>query len=171
MKKAVVSFLSLSVLTFSAITATAQESTFASYQNSTSSHSNSIAVDDRSSVNSEVLKSFETRYKNVSEVNWSVNQKTTSVSFVKDGTSMRCTYDQKGRLEYTLAYYKTGKLPTHIIREVRRSGYTMPITQVIEVVRRNTTTNIVKMEDNYRYVTLKLQDGDLEVHEDFRKQK
>lgn len=171
MKKVVVGFLSLSLFTLSAINATAQESTFASYQNSTSGRNNAVAVDERSAVNAEVLKSFESKFKNVSEVNWSVTQKTTSVSFVKNGTSMKCTYDEKGRLEYSLAYYKGAKVPARLINEVRRSGYTMQITQVIEVVRRNTTTNFVKMEDDYSYVTLKIQDGDIEVHENFRKQK
>jgi hypothetical protein len=123
-------------------------------------------------VSTKVFNSFNQKFANATDVSWNSKSDGTSVSFRQNGIATRSTYDAKGSLEYTIRTFYGTQVPQRVINLARRNGYLMSVMQCTEVTRRNMTTQFVKMENEYSYVTIQIHaDGEVTEYESFQKAK
>jgi len=120
-------------------------------------------------LNTAAVNDFERKNKNVSEVIWTSTNNFSSVYFKKEGVQMRSTYNEKGRLEYTISYLKGKQIPRSVTSVVRENGYMMPVNQVIAVGRHSDTHYFVQMEDQYTHITLLVKNREVELYKEITK--
>jgi hypothetical protein len=135
---------------------------------------NSSTADNKSAgvagVNTMVTESFSKTFPGVANVIWSKSEKTTWGYFKQQGVPVRVSYNQKGRLMYTIKYYGQSQVSEFIQNTLVREGYSMPVVQVTEIKSRYNTINLVRMEDQHSIVTVKIGiAGDVTVYEEFNK--
>lgn len=121
-------------------------------------------------VNTMVTESFSKAFPGVANVIWSKSENTTWGYFKQQGVPVRVSYNQKGRLLYTIKYFGQSQVSEFIQNSLVREGYKMAVVQVTEIKSRYNTFNLVKMEDKNSIVTVKIDAaGDVSVYEEFNK--
>jgi hypothetical protein len=121
-------------------------------------------------VSTVVTENFSKTFPGVANVVWTKADKTTWGYFKQHGIPVRVSYNEKGKLLYTITYYNASQVSPLVENAIIREGYTMPIVQVTEIKARYNTFNLVRMEDKYSIVTLKVTpNGDVSVYEEFNK--
>lgn len=160
----------ISALTNSAI---AQVATFATNINNTSSafpgNTTAGGVLGASEVSNNALNDFSRKYKDASNVTWTSTEEVVSVYFTKNDVKMRSTYNNKGKWEYTIAYYNVTQAPKNIVTQINSNYYDKTIVQVTEIKRRTNTVYLVKMEDTTSFLTVRVMDGEIEFFEKINK--
>jgi hypothetical protein len=136
-------------------------------ENSTIADSKSASV---AGVSTTVTDHFSKNFPGVSNVIWTKSENTTWGYFKQHDIPVRVSYNQKGRLLYTIRYYEKSQVSPLVASAVTSEGFTMPIVRVTEIKSRYTTTNLVTMEDESSIVTVKVgAGGDISVYEEFNK--
>jgi hypothetical protein len=121
-------------------------------------------------VSTTIADHFSKNFPGVSNVIWTKAENTTWGYFKQHDIPVRVSYNQKGRLLYTIRYYNKSQVSPLIESAVSREGFTMPIVHVTEIKSRYTTTNLVTMEDQFSIVTVKVSaSGDISVYEELNK--
>jgi hypothetical protein len=121
-------------------------------------------------VNATVTDHFAKKFPGVSNVVWTKAENTTWGYFKQHDVAVRVSYNEKGKLLYTIRYYNASQVLPSVQSTVTREGYTMPIVQVTEINTPYNTFNLVKMEDKYSIVTLRVTpNGDVSVYEELTK--
>jgi hypothetical protein len=121
-------------------------------------------------VNTAVTDNFAKKFPGVSNVIWSQANKTTWGYFKQHGVPVRVSYNQNGKLMYTIRYYNEDQVSPIIKQKLNSEGFTMKIVNVTEVKSRYSTTQVVKMENDKSIITLTInQAGEVYVAEEFNK--
>jgi hypothetical protein len=120
-------------------------------------------------VSEKIYTDFKKRFQNAFDVFWSTRENYTFAYFKDNGKAVRVTY-KNDKLQYTIRSFYGDQVPVRISDLMKRNGYDMTITNVIEVKGRYTTTQFVKMEDAKSYTTVRVQpDGEMSVYETYSK--
>jgi hypothetical protein len=123
-----------------------------------------------SEVNATALTHFTSHNKSASGAVWTANGNLQSVYFTSNNARMRSTYNEKGKLQYTLGYYTLAQSPKSI-RDLVKADYSkMTVVLVTEVNRRGKEKyHLVKMEDEKSFLTIRVLNGETELYEKITK--
>lgn len=110
-------------------------------------------------VNTMVSENFSKKFPGVGNVIWTKVDRTTFGYFKQQGVPVRVSYNNKGKLLYTIRYYNDAQVSPIIRDAVTREGYVMPIVHVTEIKSRYATTHLVIMEDENSIVTVTVGPG------------
>ena len=142
------------------------KSVFPAESNSVSSETNSI--------NAKALKDFKKSYKNASGEKWVKNETGFTAKFTLNGINSVIYYDKKGNWEASLKSYGEDKFDKNVRAIVKSKYFDYKITQVQEVETASTSgtpTYIVHIESDNDFKLIRVSDGDMDVYEEFAKQK
>jgi len=136
-------------------------------ENATDANNKSASV---AGVNTAVTESFSKNFPGVSNVTMSKADKTTWGYFKQDDIPVRVSYNEKGKLLYTIRYYNGSQVLPSVQNALTREGFTLPITHVTEIKTRYSTFNLVKMEDKNSIITVRVSpNAEVSVVEELNK--
>ncbi len=119
-------------------------------------------------INAKAIMHFNTTYKNVSDVQWSVVPDGYMVFFSAQGNTNRVFYGKHGNWKFSVSYYGENKLPKEIRSQVKSVYYDFAIKSVQEINLTGKTVYLVYIEGDNSSKQLKLSDGEMEVVKDFQ---
>lgn len=115
-------------------------------------------------------KNFILTFEHATDARWSkLKYGESLVHFFSNGIETKVFYNRKGKPFSTIRYYTEDQLPTEVRHLVRSTFYDYSIFLVIEVTVNNQTAHLVKIEDNTRFKTIRVRDGEMDVIEDLEK--
>lgn len=121
-------------------------------------------------VNTAVTDNFTKKFPGVTNVTWTQVNKTTWGYFKQHGVPVRVSYNQKGKLMYTIRYYNAEQVSPIVKEKLNNKGFTMKIVLLTEIKSRYSTTQVVKMENDQSIITLTInQAGEINAAEEFNK--
>lgn len=169
MKTAISALLS-GTLIFSALATTAQGNSYASINPVAYSIGNTADKELASTeVNAAALSDFNKKHKAAADVMWTESGSLLSVYFTKDGVKKRSTYNEKGKLEYTVSYLTLEQAPRDV-RNIITSQYAgVKIVQITEINRKGSTYHYVKFEDATSFFTVQILNGEVDLFETINK--
>jgi len=122
------------------------------------------------SVSTKAVKNFTKNYKQAENANWFVIKDGFLAEFKKDGITTKVYYDPKGRWVGNLLSYFEDKLSRDIRHLVKSHYYDYNIYYVQEItVANGITVYLVKLEDKTSFKTIRVQDGEMNETEAFKK--
>ena len=89
--------------------------------------------------------------------------------FSEKEVQVKVIYSQKGNWVYTLRQYSEKELPEDIRGQVKSRYYDDTITWVKEFIQPQNTVYLIHIENDSRWKTIRVSDGEMEVVQDFRK--
>lgn len=120
--------------------------------------------------NEKVLKAFNETFSSATEVRWEEFPNYFSVSFVSSGIRAKVNYDKEGNMLSSLRYYNPQLLPLNIINQMNREFSKKKMFGVTESTQGGVITYYIKMEDNTRWYTVKVDsDGNSQIVERYKK--
>lgn len=170
MKTAISALLS-GTLIFSALATTAQGNSYASINPVAYTVGDNTADKELASteVNAVALSDFNKKNKAAADVMWTESGSLLSVYYTKDGIKKRSTYNEKGKLEYTISYLALEQAPRDV-RNIITSQYAgMKIVQITEINRKSSTYHYVKFEDATSFFTVQILNGEVDLFETIKK--
>jgi hypothetical protein len=115
-------------------------------------------------------RDFTTKYEHATDVRWSrLNNGESLVHFFSNEIETKLFYNRKGKPVSMIRYYTEDKLPADVRHLVRSAYYDFSIFLVIEVTVNKQTAHLVKIEDDTRFKTIWVMDGEMNVIEDLKK--
>lgn len=110
------------------------------------------------------LKTFNELFKTAENVKWSNTDGYNVASFVMDRIVSRAIIDSQGNLIRTMRYYDAGKLPAHILYNIKQEYRKQNIWGVTEVSNKNGIMYTIVLNDakNWYYVNANT-DGELSL--------
>ena len=122
-----------------------------------------------SSLNKRAVREFNKQFASVSNVTWSNIMDGFLATFHQDGSLTRAYFDRKGNPTYTVKSYDESHLDRDIRRQVKSVYFDSKITGIEEIKGGEKTVYIIHLEDETTWKKIRLEDGAMEVMEDFRK--
>jgi hypothetical protein len=122
-------------------------------------------------INSKVMRSFINRYWNATEANWVTYPGGYVVYFTRNGISHRAYYSRTGEEECTILQYGEKDMPADIRHMVKSEYYDYSIFLVSEVTTKGKTRYVINLEDRTSFKEIKIDDGGMEVTNEFIKSK
>ena len=118
-------------------------------------------------MNVKVQRSFTSYFKNATDVNWYMTGKQFLIAFNKDGMYTRALFSKNGSLLYALHYGSEKDLPNSIYEQVKSTYYNYQIISTVQVNNDRRNIWIVNLKDNTNYITLRVENGEMEVMQQF----
>ncbi len=132
------------------------------------------AILDASMVSAKALKDFKKSYKNPGDAKWVKSDHGVTARFNSNGIENVIYYDKKGNWQASLKGYFEDKLDKAVRAIVKQKYYDYKITYVQEVETGSTLgtpTYMVHIESNDDFKIVKIYDGEMDIYEEFAKQK
>ena len=120
-------------------------------------------------INQKALKHFSRSIKNAKGEKWFEKRDGYVVYYMKDGYQSHAVYNIKGNWLYTIGVYSEENLPFSVRDLVKRNYYDFNIFQVLEIKIENKIIYLVRVEDKTSWKTIRVQDGEMQVIEQYRK--
>lgn len=89
--------------------------------------------------------------------------------FTENNIQVKVVYGQTGNWVYTLRQYTAKELPADIRAQVKSWYYDDTITWVKEVIQPQSTVYLIHIENETRWKTIRVCEGEMEVVQDFKK--
>ena len=89
--------------------------------------------------------------------------------FVEKNVQVRAFYDKKGNWVYTIRQYTEKELPSEVRAQVKQTYYDDMIGVVKEVIQAGYTVYLIHIENEARWKTIRIRDGEMDVVQDFKK--
>jgi hypothetical protein len=122
-----------------------------------------------SNISEKVLKHFNKKYNNATQVKWYQFDDSFLATFSTGGTLTRSLFDKKGRMIYSINYFSEKQLPADVKKMITNRYESYKITGAAKVLQDNRKIWVIKLADEFNYVTARLEDGEIEETEIFRK--
>jgi len=120
-------------------------------------------------VNIKAARDFMKFFKKATNVTWTIVPDGFLAHCYCDGIQTRVHYDTKGNREFVCRSYGENKLPHEIRHLVKSNYYDYSIFCVNEVTVSDQTVYFIKIDDDVEWKTLKVEDGEIYVTEEFKK--
>jgi hypothetical protein len=118
-------------------------------------------------VNPAALKSFNSSFKNATEVNWTVSNDFYKANFSLDGQYVAAYYDAEGKMVALTRNISSHQLPIALQASLKTNYENMWITDLFEMTNESGTSYYVTVENADTKVVLK---SNLQTWERFKKQ-
>ncbi len=122
-----------------------------------------------STISTKAIKDFNNTYKGVTDAIWSKIQDGYVAWFKLHGIVNRTYYDKRGNWHFNISYYDEKNLPRDVRATVKSVYYDYNITGVEEIRVEDKVVYIVHVEDEKTLKTLKIQDGEMDIMQEFTK--
>ena len=119
-------------------------------------------------ISEKVLKHFNKKYNNATQVKWYQFDDSFLATFSTGGTLTRSLFNKKGRMIYSINYFSERQLPVDVKKMITNKYENYKITGAAKVLQDNRKIWIVKLADKFNYVTARLEDGEIEETEAFQ---
>jgi hypothetical protein len=123
----------------------------------------------KSNVTEAVTAAFEKRFKNASDERWFKIDKNFLVSFITGDLKNNALFKQNGRMVYHIAFGNEKNLPQVIKDQVMGEYADYNITTAAEVHIGNRDVWVINLEGMKKYVTVRVEDGELQEVQTFTK--
>ena len=120
-------------------------------------------------VSEKALKSFQSSFKNYAGANWYQVGKHFLATFEADGKKQKALFTKNGAMIYSIAYGFEKDLPAELRKQIKSNYFDQTIGMAIEVNENNRTIWVVRIEDEKTTTTLRLENGEMEEVQKFRK--
>ena len=120
-------------------------------------------------ISKKTLKKFNRRFRNASDVSWEQLDDNFLATFANGETTTKSLFDKKGRLIYAIDYSSAKRLPADIKGPIMNSYRNYMITSVCRVSQDNRVVWIIKMADKSNYAAVKVEDGEIQEIENFKR--
>ena len=118
-----------------------------------------------------MVRTFVTNYWNASNPTWVTYPGGYVVYFSYEGIPHRVYYNKTGFADCIIRNYSEKDMPRDIRRLVKSYYYDYSIILVNEVTTMGKTRYVIKIEDETTFKEIKIEDGDMEVTNEFIKSK
>jgi Protein of unknown function (DUF2874). len=120
--------------------------------------------------NEKVLKAFNETFSGAQEVKWEEYPTYYTVSFVNAGIRSKVNYDKDGNMTGSIRYYSAKMLPLNILNKIKREYPKKELFGVTEVTFGSDVNYHVKLEDEKRWYTIKVDaSGHIQMTEKYKK--
>ena len=119
-------------------------------------------------INKKVEKSFTGYFTGISGQNWSMAGNNFHNSFYTNGNRASALFDKHGHLIYAITYVREKDMPSDVRKIVKSKYYDYMITLAIEVKQNDRDIWIVNMKDDSTYITVREEDGEMELEQQFK---
>jgi hypothetical protein len=120
--------------------------------------------------NEKVLKSFNDTFNGAQEVKWEEYPTYYTVSFVNAGIRSKVNYDKDGTMTGSIRYYAPKMLPLNILNKIAKEYPKKTMFGVTEVTFGSEVTYHVKLEDDKKWYTIKVDGaGRIQLTEKYKK--
>ena len=120
-------------------------------------------------VTEKALQSFRSSFKNPVGASWHQVGKHFLAKFEADGKKQRALFNKNGAIIYTISYGVEKDLPSDLRKQIKSNYYDNAISMAIEVNENNRTIWVVRMEDSATMITVRLENGEMEEVQNFKK--
>ena len=120
-------------------------------------------------VSEKALKSFRSSFKNPVGASWYQVGKHFLAKFEGDGKKQKALFNKNGAIIYTISYGVERDLPSELRKQIRENYYDYTISMAIEVNENNRTIWVVRVEDSATMITVRLENGEMEEVQNFKK--
>src|SRR4030095_3844983 len=120
-------------------------------------------------VSEKALKSFQSSFKNYVGANWYQVGKHFLATFEANGKKQKALFTKNGAMIYSIAYGFEKDLPAELRKQIKSNYYDQTIGMALEVNENNRTIWVVRIEDETTTTTLRLENGEMEEVQKFRK--
>jgi hypothetical protein len=127
------------------------------------------ANSDHIQVYENILSKFQKHFVTAENVSWEKVRNNFLAKFVIGDVKHRVLLSPKGRIIYNIGYGKEKHLPVDIRKEVKRSYIEFLITSAILVEQDNRHIWIIDLEDDSTYVTVRVENDEIEEVRTYRK--
>lgn len=100
---------------------------------------------------------------------WYVLPKGLVAQFVDKDVQVKVVYGKKGDWVYTMRQYTEKDLPKEVRGQVKSRYYDDTIGVIKEVIQPQGTVYLIHIENDTRWKTIRVSEGELEVVQDFKK--
>jgi len=114
-----------------------------------------------------VQHSFANYFKDATDASWDMVGKEFLISFNKGGMHTRALFSKNGSLLYALHYGSEKDLPKSIDQQVKSTYYDYQITSDTQVNINKHNLWIVNLKDNTDYITLRVEDSEMEIMQQY----
>jgi len=120
-------------------------------------------------ISTKAVKNFTKNYKNAGNAGWFVIQDGYLAEFKKDGIKTNVYYNRKGLWLGNIRSYFEENLPRNIRHLVKSTYYDYTINYIQEITVDRNIVYLVKIEDDYFFKTVRIQDGEMDEFEVIKK--
>ena len=120
-------------------------------------------------INNKIQKHFSRDFAGASAQNWNIAGKNFHCSFFINGLPEWVLFSKNGQLIYNITFGTEKNMPTEIRKIVKAEYYDYTITQADQVKQDNRDIWIVNLKDSLTYKTVRIEDGVMELVQQFRK--
>ncbi|PWT77191.1 MAG: hypothetical protein C5B59_04645 [Bacteroidetes bacterium] len=126
-------------------------------------------ADNLNDIHVKAVRDFGKHYRDANDAKWYVVKNGFIARFKSEEKSHMVAYDQKGKWMFTISQYDEFKLPSDVRATVKSEFYDYSITLVEEVQTLGRSFYIVHMQDEKTWKNVKIEDGNMDIVEDFNK--
>ncbi len=121
-----------------------------------------VTVTTTSGVSEKIDKSFKSTFPDAQNLTWYKMDKDYLAKFMHDDMSHNTLYKKNGYLKYDIAYGSEKNLPEDVRKQVQDAYSDYKIINAINVKEEGRNIWVVNLEGMKSYVTVRVEDGDLE---------
>ena len=132
-------------------------------------NSDNTPVNKSLAINNKVQKSFAHYFAAATGQFWSKVGSAFHTSFYVNGAHNCALFDKSGHLLYAIKYGKEKDLPADVRKIIKSEYYDYDITAAIEVKADERNIWVVNMKDDTTYLTVRVEDGEMEKVQEFTK--
>jgi hypothetical protein len=119
------------------------------------------------SVKTKIQQSFVNYFKTAEDASWEMIDNDFLVSFKSNNMRTRALFSKGGALLYTINYGNESDLPKDMYQQVKSTYYDSQITGAIHVLIGKQDIWIVNLKGNAGYTTLRMEEGEIEVMQQY----
>ena len=154
---------------FSQLTISRRELTKNAFPKTQNSNSGDVFTNASIAVNDKVQKSFNKYFVGATKQNWSMIAKDFHSTFYVNGVFNQALLGRKGNLIYTISYGTEKEMPSEVRKIVKSEYYDYTITVAIEIKDNKRDIWIINMTNDNSYLIVKVEDGEMDRINQFKK--
>ena len=131
---------------------------------------NRKAFEDLKAINVKMHGDFSKHFANASDITTSTDKEYTTITCTVDGVKTRVNYFSNGRWASTLRMLEAKQIPAQLYDNVAAAYPGYRITRGKEVTVGDKNAYLVDIENDRRFKTIRIIDGEFDIYQEFEKQ-
>ncbi|MDQ6761597.1 MAG: hypothetical protein M3015_03095 [Bacteroidota bacterium] len=120
-------------------------------------------------VTKKILKNFNKNYHDVIDVKWEQGNGTFLAIFYENKILYKTLFSKNGKIIYTIYFGPEKQLPADIRGIVKSQYYDYKIIQVVNIMENQRQIWVVYMGGDLNYVTVRIENGEMEEVQNFKR--
>ena len=128
------------------------------------------AFENLKALNVKIHKDFSKHYAGASNITTTADKEYTTVSCTVEGVKTQVNYSRNGRWASTLRMMQANQIPARLFDEVSEAYPGYKISRGKEVIVGAKTAYLVDIENDRKFRTVRIIDGEYDIYQEFYKQ-